>query len=1079
MKFWISIAFIFILKLFVAQQYNFQKYSIEDGLPRSAVYSLMQDYDGFLWIGLDGGGIAVFDGKSFQTFDISNGLPSHDVRDIFQAKDSTIWIATANGLCHYNYDTIKVYNENDGLCDNYTRSITQDNEGNIWVGTNNGLSIFDGERFKSYNIHDGLLDYKVRIVFKDSKGNIWVGTDSGINFLSKDGTKFNDFIYNYYLPQPTVIEIYEDDKHNIWIGTVNGVMQYKDNSFKTYTVDDGLVSNRVRAIAQDIHGNIWLGTRSGVSKFDGVSFHNFHQGNGLSHDRIRDIILDNDGNLWFATYFGGIDKFSDKDWITYTEKEGIISNQVFSIFEDELGHIVLGTFEGISKLYTKKGMLDTVKNITNIKGKLIDDRVYTVFKDQNGWYWYGTHDGIVFTNNNEIREITKKDGLVDNEINTILSVSKNIYWIGTEDGMSKITFSEFPNQYTIQNFNEKNHELAGNDISTIQKDGFGNTWFGFRNGSISIQLPNGNFIQPTLPDNIVNITSIHKGNDNYIWIGTDANGLFRIQNTGDYSKVISAMNYSVKDGLISDHIYALVSDNENNIWIGTEKGVNRIIFDSKKHIERVDYFGKKEGLKGIEINENAAFVDHNGNLWFGTVEGVSYLNISNLTKNEIPPRIYISKLFINNEQVNKSNKNYQFERKGKYQLPISPTLNPNQNTIEFSFIGINFNSPDKVLYSYILEGFDKEWSAPNKNNWAKYTNLPPGNYTFKIKAQNEDGIWNEPPAEFTFSITPPFWKTTWFLILCGISGVLIFIGISQWRVNRLKSAKQKLEKEVALATQKLREEKEHVEEQNKEIEEQKNQLAESNAAITDSINYAQRIQKAVMNPSLSSNSDLLKRMFIFHKPKDIVSGDFYWFKTKGNYSFVSAVDCTGHGVPGAFMSMIGITFLNQIINTTDLNLPNEILFELREQIINALKNEGGDKSKDGMDMAFITIDWKNHKIYFSGANNPLYIVRDGTLIEFKPDKMPIGEHDRKNEEFTLHEIQIQEGDMIYLISDGFPDQFGGPKGKKYKYKALKFYFESIYDFPIEKQKEALQNELERWKGDYEQIDDILIMGVKF
>lgn len=1076
MKIWSTIFILFLTVVTQSQQYNFEKYSIEDGLPRSSVYSLMQDNDGFIWVGLDGGGAAIFDGKTFQTFDVTNGLPSHEVRDIFQSSDSIIWIATSEGLCKYDFDTIIVYTTNDGLCDNYVRTLAEDNEGNLWIGTNNGISVYNGKEFKNYNIHNGLLDYKIRIILKDSKGRMWIGTDSGINF--KEGEIFNDFIYNYYLPHPTILDLFEDKEDNIWIGTVNGVMKIKEDQFKTYTVEDGLVSNRARAIAQDVNDNIWIGTREGVSKFDGTNFYNFHQGNGLSHERIRDIILDNDGNLWFATYFGGIDKYSNKDWITFTESEGLISNQVFSIFEDDKEAIVLGTFDGISKLYLQKSMIDTVVNITSVKNIPINDRVYTVHKDLNNWYWFGTHDGVMYTNNEEVYTITKKEGLVDDEVNTILSVSKNIFWIGTEDGISKIVFSHFPNEYTITNFDKNNQELAGNDISAILEDEYGNHWFGFRNGGISIQLKNGKFIRPTLPENINNITTFQKGVNDFIWIGTDANGLFRISNTNHYDQPISAMNYSTADGLVSNHIYAMVKDFDHNIWIGTEKGVNRLVLNHERHVERIDYFGKKEGLKGIEINENAAYVDHNGNLWFGTVEGVSFLKIANLTKNNIAPRMYISHIYINNKSTNQENENIHFERKGRFHLPKNLKLDYKQNNIEFAFIGINFNSPDKVLYSYMLEGYDMDWQPSTKKNWAKYTNLPPGIYTFKVKSQNEDGVWNEHPTTYTFEITPPFWETTWFMVIMIILGVLIFIGISQWRVSRLKKAKQKLEVQVAIATKKLREEKEYIEVQNKQIAKQKDELAENNAAITDSINYAQRIQKAVMNPGGIDNNPLLDKMFIFHVPKDIVSGDFYWFNNKDLYSFVSAVDCTGHGVPGAFMSMIGITFLNQIINTTDIILPNEILFELRKQIINALRNEGGEKSKDGMDMGFITIDWKNNKIYYSGANNPLYIVRNGTLQEYKPDKMPIGDHDFKDEPFTLHEIELKKGDMIYLISDGFPDQFGGPKGKKYKYAPLKFFFESIYDFPIEKQHEALQNELDRWKGDYEQVDDILIMGVK-
>jgi len=1059
-----------------AQQYNFQKFSIENGLPRSAVYSLHQDDDGFLWIGLDGGGVSVFDGESFTNFDMSNGLPSHDVRAVFEDSKGNIWFGTNAGLCKYDFDTIITYTMDDGLCYNYVRTIAEDNDGNIWIGTDFGLSIYDGTTFKNYNLKEGLLDYKIRTIFKDSKGKMWVGTDSGINFFVNN--VFIDYVDNYDLPHPTVLEIIEDSKNNIWIGTKSGLMKTNGEENIIYTTEDGLVNNRVRAICEDNNGNFWFGTRTGVSKFDGINFVNFHEGNGLSHDRIRDIILDKKGNLWFATYFGGIDKFSIDDLVSFTKEEGLISNQVFSIFEDKKGDIILGTFDGISKIKFENGVVETVKNITSSE-VLLDDRVNTVVKDQNGYYWYGTHSGISITNNKEVYHITRNEGLVDNEITTIYVADSNNYWIGTEEGISKISFSDFPEIYTVENFEKEVNELiAGYEVSSILLDNYKNLWFGFRDGTISILNPDGNFIKPQLNAKASNITTIIKGIENTLWIGTDANGLFKLENENDFSSPLAMLNYNKNDGLLSLHIYALLLDNFNNLWLGTERGLDNLIFDTDRHLLTVNHYGTKEGLKGIEINERAVYLDHNNNLWFGTVEGASFLNNSEFVSEETPPKLFITGVKLFGERI-ELNSELDIPVDGRFKTPDNFELPYDYNSLQFDFIGINLGAAGKVKYKWKLEGFDTDWSEPSSRHAANYTNLPPGNYTFQVVSSNEKNVWSSTPTTIKFKIFKPFWLTAWFITCSIIIIIILFALLSQARVKRLKKAKEALEKEIQEATIELRIEKELIEKQNDEIAFQKDQLLEINTSFTDSVNYAKRIQKAIMNHRSKSLPNLDNNYFIFHRPKDIVSGDFFWFKDIDHSSYITASDCTGHGVPGAFMSMIGISFLNQIvINSESILEPNDILFELRKNVVDALKHEGREKSKDGMDMGLIRIDWNDMKVHYSGANNPLYHIRNGILTEIKANKMPIGEHDLMHKPFDLHSLDIEKGDMLYIFSDGYADQFGGPKGKKLKYKPFKSFLESIHNELVETQGQAIKTEFLDWMGEFEQIDDVLVVGIR-
>lgn len=265
---------------------------------------------------------------------------------------------------------------------------------------------------------------------------------------------------------------------------------------------------------------------------------------------------------------------------------------------------------------------------------------------------------------------------------------------------------------------------------------------------------------------------------------------------------------------------------------------------------------------------------------------------------------------------------------------------------------------------------------------------------------------------------------------------------------------------------------------NKQLSIQKDIIEEKNKSITDSINYAQKIQEAIL-PHYNSFKENFPESFILYKPKDIISGDFYWLNKKENSVLVAVADCTGHGVPGALMSMLGSTFLNEIVNEKQLTRPSAILFELRESIINILKqNEGNSESKDGMDIALCKIDLNTHTLTYSGAFNPLWIIKNEKLIELKANKFPIGTYLGERTKFEEHNLNLEKGDSIYLFTDGYADQFGGPDGKKFKYKNLQQLLLSINTKSMDDQKSILDTTINDWKNNIEQVDDILLLGIR-
>jgi serine phosphatase RsbU (regulator of sigma subunit) len=269
------------------------------------------------------------------------------------------------------------------------------------------------------------------------------------------------------------------------------------------------------------------------------------------------------------------------------------------------------------------------------------------------------------------------------------------------------------------------------------------------------------------------------------------------------------------------------------------------------------------------------------------------------------------------------------------------------------------------------------------------------------------------------------------------------------------------------------------EEQKGIIAHQKNEVEEKHKEITDSINYAERIQR-----SLLASKDLLdtnfKEHFVFFQPKDVVSGDFYWAtKLSNNHFALLVADSTGHGVPGAIMSILNISCLEKAVEAEKLTEPGQILNHTRNKIIETLKKDGSSEGgKDGMDCSLIHFDFENNQFTYAAANNPVWIVRNNQILEFAPDKMPVGKHDKDHLPFTQHTVGLMSGDLVYAITDGMPDQFGGPKGKKYLYKQLKELLISISHLSMQEQNQRLANSLNKWKGKLEQIDDVTIVGVR-
>jgi serine phosphatase RsbU (regulator of sigma subunit) len=408
---------------------------------------------------------------------------------------------------------------------------------------------------------------------------------------------------------------------------------------------------------------------------------------------------------------------------------------------------------------------------------------------------------------------------------------------------------------------------------------------------------------------------------------------------------------------------------------------------------------------------------------------------------------------------------------GNFKQPgtMIPVIHPSYNDLTFFFTSNFYDNEDKNLFSWMLKDRDAAWSSWTDRRITSYTNLREGEYEFLLRSQNIYGEISEQTG-FRFIVRPPWFRT--FPAYAGYFILLILLVYTAVRIGQVR-LRRKNERLEAI-----------VEERTEEIRKQNVELASQKKEITDSIQYAERIQRAIL-PHTEKIAGKVEGYFILFKPKDIVSGDFYWVAENRDKIIVTAVDCTGHGVPGAFMSMLGVSFLNKIILENNTLEAHRILNDLRENVVSSLKQTGQEgEARDGMDMSLIVIDLENMTMEFAGANNPLYMIRQEELTETKADRMPIAYHMQAGS-FSNHRIELRKGDTFYLFSDGYADQFGGPRGKKFMYKPFKRLLIENRDKTMEEINQILDDTLEEWKAPegaegeiFEQVDDILVIGVR-
>jgi ligand-binding sensor domain-containing protein/serine phosphatase RsbU (regulator of sigma subunit) len=1316
MKYFWIIALLFIVKTGFCQddsslpKLELKSLSIDNGLSQNSVNTLLEDKDGFLWIGTDDG-LNRYDGQNITIYkhirSDNTTIPDNQIMSLYEDKQGRIWIGTLAGLALYDNNTNQftsfrkdetTKDSINSLVNNEVNAITEDKEGFLWIGTKNGLSKLDTKtnNFTNYiaTEKDSLLlgSNDITALAVDTDNNLWIGTSrAGINkwnltnnekklyrldrtdttsfygfgssniMISKSGEVWiaaeggfnrynaeidgferfryegspyalqslteiddsilygagNDYIYKLNTSTKEVTRftsnfkdigsspsIIQTKENTIWVASRNlGVLYFNPSksSFQLYKKEENNVTSlphrNVWSVIKDKNDIVWVGTDAGLSRIDRSTdipkYSTIIAGTNsydLKRQSIGDLLQTKKGELFVITtaHISRLVSFSEKEGAKFTTLESdsedstTIQGKAISTLEDKSETIWVGTFNGIYKLES------TTENKFGYKGKkfLEGIAIWQVHENKQGTLWLGSNDGLIQTKRNENNDI-----------------------------IDATFYKSDPSDLT---------SISNNVIRAIAEDSKGSLWLGTTNG-------------------------LNK-------MVTDANGKVTFEHWGERNELA---NYA---------IYGILVDEKDNLWLSTNRGLFKFLNDKESQTladdRRMIVYDTRDNLQSIEFNSGAYFRADDGEMFFGGIEGFNSFYPKNIIPNTEKRKVILTELKLFGETVKVNQKQddrillpQALKNLDKLELTYEDKI------ITISFVSPNFNKPEYDTYLYKLEGFDKDWNKTKTIRQATYTNLPAGNYTFKVKVVNGDNIESEETV-LKISVSPPFWRSWWFISLCGLIVVGASIGFYKQKVNSIKVQNAKLEGLVNERTSQLKEKNEEVNQQNEEIlqqnqqletqqklvetayqnvsqlsevgkqitsslsiemivemvyesvnklldasvfsigvynekeqtldfinskekgktlpfhqtslkannfpsycfnkneeiiindlqkeyydyfpnqelkalegempesliyvpivykketigvltvqsfekdaytknqlnlvrnigvyaaialinaksyqkiEQQSHAISLQNDNIKSSINYASRIQQAML-PPVEDIKNALGDAFVLWLPRDVVSGDFYWFAKVENKICIAAVDCTGHGVPGAFMSMIGNDMLNHIVLEKKITNPAEILIHLHDQVSTALR-QSETQNRDGMDMTLCVFDTQTKELEFAGAKNPLYYIQNGELKDIAGSKFPIGGKwgDERERVYENHTLKIEEETTIFLCTDGYQDQFGGDKGKKLMKKKMKSLFEEIANLEDNKQKEKLENYFLDWKKEEEQVDDVLVVGFK-
>jgi diguanylate cyclase (GGDEF)-like protein len=830
----------------------FKQLSIEHGLSQNSVNCIIQDRSGFMWFGTETG-LNKFDGYTFTIYipreADSNTLSNSWINALYEDRHGSIWAGTENGLnqfipgreqfIHY------VHNPDDPntLSSSRIFSIYESKDGNLWIGTDAGLNLFNRSEHRFIRFqHDPALPQSlshnhIRAICQDREGFIWVGTfGGGLNRLDPGTGQIIHFRHDPANPDNSlsddyILSLLIDNSGIVWIGTNSGgLVRFNPalNQFKTYRHDPAnplsLSDDSVNCLLLDSDATLWVGTNAGgLNRFDPalevfVAYqHQPYDTFSLSDNRVVSLYITPARILWVGTY-RGISKLNlnQRNFLRFLsnplDPASLSHPEVRAFWDSNSWVLWVGTDGGGLDAFDRARLriLHFLHDPAN-PNSLSSNRVFSIVEDRDRSLWIGTYDGGLNHFNPVINRFTHyrhKPGdpasISDDRIRPIFIDRSGSLWIGT-DGGGLNRFDPKTKRFKSYRFNPANpRSLSSDRIFSIAEDSTGNLWIGAYGGGLCLFNPEKDEFtrfthDPLNPSSLSSnyVVNVYVDRSDNVWAGTNGGGLSKF---GPATKTF--IRYTEANGLPSSVVYGILEDDDGKIWLSSNRGLSRL----DPQTGAIKNFDVNDGLQSYEFNGGACHKGRNGWLYFGGINGFNAFHPGEIHENDNIPPVVITDFQISNVSIKPG---MTLDGQVVLNRTISQTraleLSWKHRVIAFEFAALDYTCPEKNQYAYILKGFEKEWNHVGTRRFASYSNLPPGEYVFRVRGSNNDGRWNEAGASITIKIIPPFWRTRWFYSLSILLGAFALFALFRYRITQINRRKEELEREVEQRTEELSE----------------------------------------------------------------------------------------------------------------------------------------------------------------------------------------------------------------------------------------------------------------------------------
>jgi signal transduction histidine kinase/ligand-binding sensor domain-containing protein/CheY-like chemotaxis protein len=777
------------------KQYVRNAWTVADGLPQNSIFAVLQTRDGYLWFGTEEG-LVRFNGTQFVVFDknTSPDLKSNGIQRLLEDKrDGALWIGTfGGGLTRYSAGRFQSYGLKQGLPGGIVNALVQDKRGDLWVGTDKGLALLKAGRFLKSIGQQQFPQENISALAVAPDGMLWVATpnavltvDNATGYISQIRTPFQD---------PTTL--FFDHAGSLWVGTfAHGVYHLSNGQF-VHDARRQPSQGPITIIYQDWENSLWMGSfGNGLCRQLADDFQCYTEKDGLTNNQVVSIYEDREGSLWVGTITGGINRFKEGRFTTYDGNRGLTNDVVLALYQGRDGSVWIGTQDGLGRLKNEHIALYKLGSTP------ASNQVSAIIEDRKGTLWIGTSDGLKqFRNGKVIKSYKTEQGLANNKISALHQDRSGNLWIGAggrEGGLTRFGNGKFTT------FGEKDG-LATNRVRSIGEDHEGNLWFATVFGLT--QLKDGRFINYQLSSDSGNnipgaATCFYEDSNHDLWIGSVGSGLSRMRN----GKLTS---YRRESGLFDDTIWSILEDSRGYLWMTSNRGLFRVrksdLNDfAGQRIKKISYisYGTKDGLVNSEFNggfQATAWKTLDGKLLFASVKGVVAVDLEHFPANPAAPPVVLESAYIDDKPMQEG-----------------AQISVGSGKLEFHFASLTFLSPENVNYKFMLEGFDKDWISAGPRHTAFYTNVPPGNYRFRVIASNHEGTWDTQGATRSFVLKPHFYQTLWFSLIGALGLVSLGIGVNALRIRRMRATENRLVALVQERTSELQKAKEAAESANR------------------------------------------------------------------------------------------------------------------------------------------------------------------------------------------------------------------------------------------------------------------------